>query len=161
MRIGEPGRRSGDERVPGQLIDGAGTLKHVLLSALAGIFAGTTVAQPPATPDAQRQHARGTCGSLGPGTGLSAEGKGWIVSMLPGRHEVRVRGGGTAWLTVARQTALEFDAGRPYYLVVEGAAAGAVLEWKVPGHDWAPVPKTFLYPPQGVTPALGRIASTV
>ncbi len=59
-----------------------------------------------------------------------------------------MRGGGTAYVTVARQTALDFDAGRPYYLVIEGAKAGSVLEWKIPGSDWAPVSKYFLYPLQ-------------
>ena len=98
---------------------------------------------------AQKAHAAGSCGSLGPGTGLR-DGKGWIVSMLPGKHEFRVRGGGTAYLTVARMKALDFDVGRPYYIVVEGAQAGSVLEWKVPGKDWSEVAKTFLYPPQGV-----------
>lgn len=136
---------------------------NFLLLLLVGCFAATTAASGQSAPpqDAQKQHARGTCGSLGPGTGLGADGKGWIVSMLPGRHEVRMRGGGAAFLTVARQTSLDFDSGRPYYIVVEGAPAGAVLEWKAPGQDWAPIPKTFLYPPQGVAPALSRIASTV
>lgn len=97
--------------------------------------------------DAQRAHAQGACGRLGPGTGLGGD-KGWVVSMLPGHHEFRVRGGGSAYVTVARQTALDFDAGRPYYLVIEGAKAGSVLEWKIPGSDWAPVSKYFLYPPQ-------------
>jgi len=99
--------------------------------------------------EAQKAHAAGSCGSLGPGTGLR-DGKGWVVSMLPGKHEFRVRGGGTAYLTVARMKALDFDVGRPYYIVVEGAQAGSVLEWKVPGKDWSEVATTFLYPPQGV-----------
>ena len=101
----------------------------------------------PGADDAQSAHANGTCGSLGPGSGLSGD-KGWIVSMLPGRHEFRVRGGGSALVTVARQTVVDFDAGRPYYIVLEGAQPGAVLEWKVPGSDWAPVSKYFLYPLQ-------------
>ena len=102
----------------------------------------------PSDAQAQRAHATGTCGSLGPGSGL-ADGKGWVVSMLPGKHEFRVRGGGSVYLTVARKTSLDFDAGRPYYIVVEGARPGAVLEWKIPGTDWSPVSKYFLYPPQG------------
>jgi len=100
--------------------------------------------------NAQKAHARGTCGSLGPGTGLLAD-KGWIVSMLPGPHALRVRGGGSAHLTAARMTHMDFDAGRPYYIVLEGTNPASVLEWKVPGKDWEPVAKTFLYPPQGVT----------
>lgn len=101
-----------------------------------------------AAPDwkAQAAHQNGTCGSLGPGTGLEG-GKGWVVSMLPGKHEFRVRGGGSVFLTTARQTAVDFDVGRPYYIVIEGAAGGAVLEWKMLGRDWQPVDRTFLYPP--------------
>lgn len=107
-------------------------------------------AAPAADPvQAQRAHANGVCGSLGPGTGL-LQGKGWIVSMLPGKHELRVRGGGAAYLTAARMNVMDFDAGRPYYVVVEGMTAESKLEWKVPGKDWAPVETTFLYPPQGV-----------
>jgi hypothetical protein len=33
--------------------------------------------------------------------------------------------------------------------VVEGAPADGHLQWKVPGSDWGPVSKLFLYPPQG------------
>ena len=68
--------------------------------------------------------------------------------MLPGRHEFRVRGGGNAYLTVARKQELDFDVGRPYYIVIEGAPSNAVLEWKGPGSNWSPVEKYFLYPPQ-------------
>lgn len=95
---------------------------------------------------AQEAHQQGSCGSLGPGTGLEG-GKGWVVSMLPGKHEFRVRGGGSVYLTTARQAAVDFDVGRPYYIVIEGAAPGAVLEWKMLGRDWQPVARTFLYPP--------------
>lgn len=95
---------------------------------------------------AQDAHRQGSCGSLGPGTGLVG-GKGWVVSMLPGKHEFRVRGGGSVYLTTARQSTVDFDVGRPYYIVVEGAAPGAVLEWKMLGRDWQPVATTFLYPP--------------
>ena len=119
----------------------------VLVLATAGHAVTATPNPPPSDVEAQRAHAQGTCGSLGPGTGLSAN-KGWVVSMLPGRHEFRVRGGGTALVTVARKSALDFDAGRPYYIVLEGAVPNAVLEWKVPGSDWGPVSKLFLYPLQ-------------
>ncbi len=97
--------------------------------------------------DAQRAHASGTCGTLGPGTGLT-DGRGWVVSMLPGRHEFRMRGAGTVYVTTARLTAHDFDAGRPYYLVIEGATPQSVLEWKTPASNWAPIPSTFLYPLQ-------------
>lgn len=101
---------------------------------------------------AQSAHAQGTCGSLGPGTGL-VQGKGWIVSMLPGTHELRIVGGGEVFLTAARLRSWSFDAGRPYYISIEGSGPRATLEWKVPGKGWAAVPTTFLYPPQGVSAA--------
>jgi hypothetical protein len=101
----------------------------------------------PTDQDAQRAHAQGSCGRLGPGSGLK-DGKGWIVSMLPGKHEFRVRGGGKVYLTVARQSVMDFDVGRPYYIVIEDAPPNAQLEWKIPGSDWGPVSKYFLYPPQ-------------
>ena len=83
---------------------------------------------------------------MGPGTGLSGN-KGWVVSMLPGKHQFRVKGGqGQVYVTVARQSTVDFDAGRPYYLVVEGAGAKPELEWKVPGSDWAAIATVFLYP---------------
>ena len=124
------------------------TLLALFLSAAtAGGTATAAPGPPPSDVEAQRAHAQGACGSLGPGTGLSAN-KGWVVSMLPGRHEFRVRGGGTALVTVARKSVIDFDAGRPYYIVLEGVAPNAVLEWKVPGSDWGPVSKLFLYPLQ-------------
>lgn len=83
---------------------------------------------------------------MGPGTGLSGD-KGWVVSMMPGKHQFRVRGGvGQVYVTAARQSALEFDIGRPYYLVVEGAGTTPVLEWKIPGSEWGVVSNYFLYP---------------
>ena len=51
---------------------------------------------------------------------------------------------------------MDFDAGRPYYVVIEGAQAKSTLEWKVPGQGWSPVPAAFLYPPQGVTYKQGQ-----
>ncbi len=68
--------------------------------------------------------------------------------MLPGKHEFRVRGGGEVYLTAARfKSSMEFDAGRLYYIVVERASPGAVLEWRILDSDWGPVSKYFLYPP--------------
>lgn len=96
------------------------------------------LAPAPSDADAQQAHAKGQCGSLGPGTGLGADGKGWIVSMLPGTHEFR-----GAVVTVAKQTSVSMDAGRPYYIT----ATGGPLEWKVPGSEWGPISKLFLYPP--------------
>ena len=110
-----------------------------------GVEAGTSAAA-----DAQTAHVQGVCGSLGPGTGLR-DGKGWIVSMLPGKHQLRMAGGGEVRLTAARVDTWDFDSGRPYYIAIEGATPGFALEWKVPGKDWARVPRAFLYPPAGVT----------
>jgi hypothetical protein len=105
-------------------------------------------ARPPVPSDAEAQqaHAKGACGQLGPGTGLR-DGKGWVVSMMPGKHEFRVRGGGEVYLTTARvKSTLDFDIGRLYYISIEGARPDAVLEWRILGSDWGPVSKYFLYP---------------
>ncbi len=113
------------------------------------VAAAAASARPPVPSDveAQQAHAQGTCGQLGPGTGLK-DGKGWVVSMMPGKHEFRVRGGGEVYLTAARvKSTLDFDIGRLYPISIEGAPAGAVLEWRILGSDWAPVARTFLYPP--------------
>jgi hypothetical protein len=117
--------------------------------ALAAIVATLAAARSPLPSDvaAQQAHAQGTCGQLAPGTGLK-DGKGWVASMMPGKHEFRVRGGGEVYLTAARvKSTLDFDVGRLYTISVEHAPAGAVLEWRNAGTDWAPVAKTFLYPP--------------
>lgn len=107
-----------------------------------------SVVAAPSDQQAQLAHARGSCGSLGPGTGLVGSSKGWIVSMVPGKHQFRVRGGtGNVYLTAARKTTIDFDAGRLYYLVIEGAGPAPVIEWKIPGSDWGIVSKYFLYPP--------------
>ena len=113
------------------------------------LAASPVPARPPVPTDAEAQqaHAKGACGQLGPGTGLR-DGKGWIVSMMPGKHEFRVRGGGQVYLTTARvRSTLDFDIGRLYYISVEDAPAGAVLEWRILGSEWGPVSKYFLYPP--------------
>lgn len=127
--------------------------RHVLRSVLASgvlvVLAGRAVASSSSQDDAeaQRAHAAGGCGSMGPGSGLR-DGRGWVVSMMPGRHEFRMNGGGDVYLTAARfRSAMDFDVGRPYYIVIEGAASGAVLEWRYRGKDWSPVSKYFLYPP--------------
>ncbi len=122
-------------------------MKTLIIALLVWATNADALAPVPTDREAQRAHAQGSCGRLGPGSGLK-EGKGWIVSMMPGRHEFRVRGGGRVLLTVARSSTLDFDAGRPYYIVIEDAPPNAVLEWKIPGSEWGPVSKYFLYPPQ-------------
>lgn len=124
-------------------------------SVLKSIFSASVVAahelthalaSAPSDQAAQLAHAKGACGSMGPGTGLSGN-RGWIVSMLPGRHHFRVQGGlGQVHVTATRASVVDFDAGRPYYLVVEGAGATPVIEWKTPGSNWGRVPNYFLYP---------------
>ena len=123
-------------------------VRHLGRAAPALVFAVSASASPaPSDAAAQQAHAQGVCGQLAPGTGLK-DGKGWVASMLPGRHEFRVRGGGEVYLTAARvKSTLDFDVGRLYTISIENAAAGAVLEWRNVGSDWAPVAKTFLYPP--------------
>lgn len=123
-------------------------MKTVSVLALALACAMPVHAAAPSSADwkAQGDHQAGRCGTLGPGTGL-LDGKGWVVSMLPGKHEFRMKGGGAVYLTTARLGVGDFDVGRPYYIVIEGAAPGAVLEWKMLGRDWQPVGRTFLYPP--------------
>lgn len=112
----------------------------------AAVSADATTAVPSSGQKAQDAHGQGSCGTMGPGTGLSGN-KGWVVSMLPGKHQFRVRGGvGQVFVTVARQSTVDADAGRPYYIVVEGAGPSPQIEWKVPGRDWAAVSNYFLYP---------------
>jgi len=118
----------------------------IVVLVLSACTQGADLRPAPTDAQAQEAHATGQCGSLGPGTGLAADGRGWVVSMLPGRHEFRVVGGGTVVVSAAKVTELDFDAGRLYYLVKTGSGR---LEWKVPGSDWGPVSKLFLYPPQG------------
>ena len=113
------------------------------------VLASAAMARSPVPTDAEAQqaHAKGACGQLGPGSGLK-DGRGWVVSMMPGKHEFRVRGGGDVYLTTARvKSTLDFDIGRLYYISVEGAPKDAVLEWRILGSDWGPVSKYFLYPP--------------
>jgi hypothetical protein len=122
-------------------------MRALLLSLVLVASQATAV---PTDTEAQAAHAAGRCGSLGPGTGLGADGRGWVVSMMPGEHEFRVRGGGTVGVTVARLTKHDFDVGRPYYIVFTPASPNSVLEWKTPfGGDWGPISTLFLYPPQG------------
>jgi len=123
-------------------------LVGVLFAALALVSSAASSRPPvPSDAEAQQAHAKGACGQLGPGSGLR-DGKGWVVSMMPGKHEFRVRGGGQVYLTTARvKSTLDFDIGRVYYISVEDAPPDAVLEWRILGSEWGPVSKYFLYPP--------------
>src|SRR5689334_19289488 len=88
-------------------------LPSAAAAALVAIACAAAARSPvPGDVEAQQAHAKGACGQLGPGTGLK-DGKGWVVSMMPGKHEFRVRGGGAVYLTAARvESALDFDVGR-------------------------------------------------
>ncbi len=126
------------------------TLQKPLTLATCGVLilvASAAIARSPVPTDveAQQAHAKGACGQLGPGTGLR-DGKGWVVSMMPGKHEFRVRGGGVYLSTARVKSTMDFDIGRLYYISIEKAAPEAVLEWRIMGSDWGPVSKYFLYP---------------
>ena len=126
--------------------------KRLVVGACLGLLGMTglhAVARGPIPTHAEDQqaHGKGACGRLGPGSGLR-DGKGWVVSMMPGKHEFRVRGGGDVYLTTAKLAAtMDFDVGRLYYIAIERATPGSVLEWRILNSDWAPVSKYFLYPP--------------
>ena len=52
-----------------------------------------------------------------------------------------VKGGGEVYLTTARvKSTMDFDVGRLYYISIEGARPDAVLEWRILGSEWGPVP---------------------
>ena len=123
-------------------------VKGACVAAIFPIASGALARAPvPSDAQAQQAHGKGACGSLGPGSGLRG-GKGWVVSMMPGKHEFRVRGGGEVYLTAARfKSPMDFDVGRPYYIVLEKAKPDAVLEWRILDSDWGPVSRYFLYPP--------------
>lgn len=129
----------------------------LVLALLCGV---ARAAPAPTDAEAQQAHARGQCGSLGPGTGLGADGRGWVISMIPGPHEFRVLGGDVG-VTVLHQSKVDLDAGRPTYIEASGpgvaetcgpaAKNGSVcqIQWRVPGAwDWGPVSRYFLYPRQ-------------
>lgn len=101
--------------------------------------------------DKQALHAKGQCGTMKPGTGLTRwpDGtvRGEVTSMLPGLTAFRMRGAGTVTLTLDRVTNAYFDAQAFKTVVIEGAAADSVLEWKPAiARNWTAVPTAFLYP---------------
>ena len=107
--------------------------------------------QPPTGETLQALHTRGQCGTMQPGTGLThwPDGtvRGEVTSMLPGRTSFRMRGPGSVTLTLDRVTDADFDAQAFKTVVIEGATADSVLEWKPAiARNWTAVPTTFLYP---------------
>jgi hypothetical protein len=107
-------------------------------------------ALPPVTDaEALEFHASGHCSMMDPGTGIQsrADGRGWILSSLPGKHRIYAIGG-----TVVLQAggdSLDMDVGRPYKITVTPATAQ--VQWcpqfAPQGRDsCGPVPQSFLYP---------------
>ena len=126
-------------------------MKALALAALLSLVATSACALAPVPSDEQAQeaHRLGQCGTPGPGTGLTVTptgSRGWVVSMLPGPHEFRIVGVGAVGVTLVKKTRLDIDAGRPYFIVIDGSSMQGRLEWKVPGSDWGPVSRYFLSP---------------
>jgi len=104
---------------------------------------------------AERAIAAAVCGAWKPGAGLTTAGnvrRGWIHSVIPGRHELHVKGGS---VLIHNRVATGFDqrAGTSpgfiterYYPITVAAPAGAVLMWTRPDGVIEPVPTKFLYP---------------
>ncbi len=131
-------------------------MRALVLALLCGLANATPA---PTDAEAQQAHARGQCGTLGPGTGLGADGRGWVVSMLPGPHEFRVVGGSVG-VTVLQQSTVDLDAGRPTFIAANGPGVAescgptarkgstCLIQWRGPGFEWGPISRLFLYPPQ-------------
>jgi hypothetical protein len=101
--------------------------------------------------DKQALHAKGHCGSMSPGTGLTDypdDKRGWVASMIRGTHHFRINGNGNVYLTFARTQSADFTSDLPMHTIrLEGTDHASILEWKIPGaKNWEPVPITFLYP---------------
>jgi hypothetical protein len=101
-------------------------------------------AAPPVTQeDALAFHKDGLCSIGQPGTGLHRkDGDGWIVSPLPGKHELRVEGGNVS------PAVIDMTPGWGYRIHVE--PQGATVEWcpafKPAGRDaCGPVPSALLW----------------
>ena len=99
----------------------------------------------------QTLHAKGQCGTMKPGTGLTwwPDGtvRGEVTSMLPGMTFFRMRGPGTVTLTWNKVKEIDFKPEDFHTIVIEGAAKDSVLEWKpAMANNWTKVPTPFLYP---------------
>lgn len=120
------------------------------LIAVLVLTSGVALATPPVTnEEALEFHKDGHCSMVEPGTGIQsrADGRGWILSSLPGKHRIYAIGG-TVRLQVSGDT-LDMDVGRPYQIIVTPATA--VVQWcpqfAPSGREQCgPVPTSFLYP---------------
>jgi len=108
---------------------------------------------------AERAIAAAVCGAWKPGAGLTVVSsgdrvvmRGEIHSVIPGRHELHVKGGA---VRVFNLPATGFEQKRSevpgrvtegYHLISIEAPAGAALEWTRPDGVREPVPTMYLYP---------------
>lgn len=120
------------------------------MRALALVLASfPALATPPVTQaEAVAYHTSGQCQMIEPGSGLRADGQGWIVSMFPGKHLVYAKGGAVSTLDGKVAMFFDMDAGRPYRIKV--SPPDAPVFWCVPyaqrGRDrCGAVPAAFLY----------------
>jgi hypothetical protein len=118
--------------------------------------------------DAQWAHMQLRCGShKTAGTGLAdlsdrepGMKRGWMASMIPGYHAVRVVGGGAVQFGPQRSRKQEaeelrestsgvviYKAGMAQLITLFGVTKDSVLEWKPPGaKQWEKIDTAFLYP---------------
>jgi hypothetical protein len=83
-------------------------------------------------------HTAGLCKMAEPGLGITRkDGKGWIVSSLPGEHVIR---------TGSVSLVLDMTPGQPYRIQAPGGAVEWCPRFVPPGRDaCGPVPPAFLY----------------
>lgn len=133
-------------------------LSTIIGAASIGIVTGLIVArwpQPDVYHEMQLDHTRHACGTLLPGTGLTAMNdrepgmqRGWLVSMIPGMTQLRVVGGGTAEIGTGTSKAFaELESGHMVLVTLRKTTPQSVLEWKPFGaRNWEKVDTSFLYP---------------
>jgi hypothetical protein len=113
--------------------------------AWAFVAAGAALALPPVTQEeAVAFHTNALCQMKEPGKGITRpDGRGYIVSSLPGKHRLFVNG-----------TLLEIDMtpGRPYAIFAPGGNVAWCPRFVPPGREaCGAVPQAFLYDAQLAT----------